>query len=64
MEEEEIWVCKDGRRLRVGEMSLEHLQHTLRMIIRANRKRKMMAESLKHLSVLFEDSDDDKWGDC
>lgn len=62
--EEEIWVCKDGRRLRVGEMSLEHLQHTLRMIIRANRKRKMLAESLKHLSVLFEDSDDDKWGDC
>jgi hypothetical protein len=60
--EEEIWVCKDGRRLRVGEMSLEHLQHTLRMIIRTNRRRKMLKADLKAISVLFED-DDEKWGD-
>jgi hypothetical protein len=60
--EEEIWVCKDGRRLRVGEMSLEHLQHTLRMIIRTQRRRKMLREDLKALAVLFED-DDEKWGD-
>jgi hypothetical protein len=60
--EEEIWVCKDGRRLRVGEMSLEHLQHTLRMIIRTQRRRRMLRKDLKALSVLFED-DDERWGD-
>jgi hypothetical protein len=60
--EEEIWVCKNGRRLRVGEMTLEHLQDTLRMIIRNRRREKMLRENLKAISVMFGD-DDEKWGD-
>jgi hypothetical protein len=60
--EEEIWVCRDGRRLRVGEMSLEHLQNTLRMIIRAKRTTKALTQALKDLSQSYEDNDD-AWGD-
>ena len=35
---EEVWVTKDGRRLRIGEMAPEHLAHTLALIIRSSRK--------------------------
>lgn len=31
---EEYWTMKDGSTIAVGEMSLEHLQNTLRLIIR------------------------------
>jgi hypothetical protein len=53
--QEEIWVCRDGRRLRVGEMSLEHLQNTLRLLIRTHRKNRELAASLKTLSEMYGD---------
>lgn len=27
-----IWVCRDGRRLRVGEMAIDHLKNCIRKI--------------------------------
>lgn len=35
---EEFWTCKDGRRLAVGEMDVDHLRNVLRMVLR-NRRR-------------------------
>lgn len=35
---DEIWVTKDGRALRIGEMAPEHLAHTLALICRTARE--------------------------
>jgi len=38
MREDEIWTCRDGRKIPVGEMSEEHVRNALRMILRAQRE--------------------------
>lgn len=34
---DEVWTTKDGRKIPVGEMGVEHLRNTLRMLIRNQR---------------------------
>lgn len=34
---EQYWTTKDGRKIAVGEMTLEHLRNVLRMLIREDR---------------------------
>jgi hypothetical protein len=36
---EEFWTKRDGTKIAVGDMEVEHLRNTLRMIIRNNRHR-------------------------
>lgn len=48
---EEIWTTKDGREIPVGEMDVEHLRNTLRMLIRKGRERR----EKKLLAKLYED---------
>lgn len=36
---EEYWTKRDGTRIAVGDMDVEHLRNTLRMIIRKRRER-------------------------
>ena len=46
MSHDEIWHCRDGRRIPVGEMDADHLRNALRMMIRSKRRadrRKVMA---------------------
>jgi hypothetical protein len=35
--EEQYWTTKDGRKIAVGDMTLEHLRNVLRMLIRDDR---------------------------
>jgi hypothetical protein len=34
---EQYWTTKDGRKIAVGDMTLEHLRNVLRMLIREDR---------------------------
>lgn len=36
--DDEIWQCRDGRRIPVGEMHIDHMRNALRMILRAKRE--------------------------
>lgn len=42
--QDEIWTCQDGRRIPVGEMSVDHLRNTLRMLLRKARYRQAVRE--------------------
>lgn len=42
---DEIWIKRDGTPIAVGDMTLDHLQATLRMILRLRRKRKLAREA-------------------
>lgn len=35
--QEQYWITKDGRKIAVGDMTLEHLRNVLRMLIREDR---------------------------
>jgi hypothetical protein len=35
---DEIWTCRDGRKIPVGEMFEDHVRNALRMILRKRRK--------------------------
>ena len=41
MSDEQFWTKRDGTRIAVGDMDIDHLRNTLRMIIRKERYRKM-----------------------
>lgn len=38
-EDDEVWTTRDGRELRVGEMTEDHVRNALRMILRNQRRR-------------------------
>lgn len=38
MPKEEYWIQRDGSRIAVGDMDIDHLRNTLRLIIRNTRK--------------------------
>ena len=62
---EEFWTTRDGRRLAVGEMDIDHLRNTLRMILaraRARRLLKLRREAAE-MAALADLDDDKKWGD-
>ena len=44
---EEIWTMKDGTKIAVGEMDIEHLRNTLRMIIRTKREKERFIEAIE-----------------
>ena len=48
---EEIWTTQDGRKIPVGEMDIDHLRNTLRMLIRKGRERAQR----KLLKQLYDD---------
>lgn len=60
----EVWITRDGRRLRVDEMTEDHVRATLNMILRARRKARKLTKSLQRLNRWIEeaDSDNGKWG--
>jgi hypothetical protein len=45
---EEFWTKRDGTKIAVGNMSMEHLQNTLRMLIRKSRERRHILISTEH----------------
>jgi hypothetical protein len=55
---EEFWTKRDGTRIAVGDMDVEHLQNTLRMIIRNNRR---LVE--KHEELAFPEMTYFEWED-
>lgn len=48
-----IWVCKDGRRLKISEMSTDHIGHAIRMIERNKRgwRKNMLARLNLELDI-------------
>lgn len=38
---EEIWTTKDGRRIPIGKMAPEHLAHSLALVVRKGRERRI-----------------------
>ncbi len=61
--EDEIWECKDGRRIPVSEMSEDHVRSTLRMIIRTRRRKEELIRSSIRGALSRLDQNDDSWGD-
>jgi len=61
--EDEIWECKDGRRIPVSEMSEDHVRSTLRMIIRTRRRKEELIRSDIRGALSRLDQNDDSWGD-
>lgn len=63
-EDDEIWVCRDGRRIPVSEMTPGHAKNALRMILRTMRRRQQLKRDLRALADELRDIDEDdaKWG--
>lgn len=55
---EELWIQIDGSAIPVGQMTLEHLQNTLRMLIRSKNKRALARKVAKVLEMMPSDWDD------
>ena len=43
--DDELWIKRDGTAIAVGDMTMDHLQNTLRMILRLRRLRKLTREA-------------------
>lgn len=41
------WTMRDGQKIDIDQMSLEHLRNTLKMIVRNNNRRRMLASTFK-----------------
>lgn len=52
--EDEIWTTKDGQRLKVGEMSEDHVRAALRMVIRRSRRAAMLRAFVAEQQRLIE----------
>jgi hypothetical protein len=48
---EQYWTMKDGTKIAVGDMSVDHLRNTLRMLIREDR---ILYQELLHLDCIDE----------
>jgi hypothetical protein len=71
----EIWTCRDGRKIPVNEMDVDHLRNVLSMMIRSKRRadrRKALAheilqrayeENEKFMSEFWEQESLEKFGD-
>jgi hypothetical protein len=60
---DEIWECKDGRSIAVGDMSEAHVRNTLRMILRARRrKEEIIREALAKALAPLSGDEEAKWG--
>jgi hypothetical protein len=61
---EEVWVCRDGRRIPVGELEVDHMRAILRMILKSTRKRAQRNAALQaHLDSLADFEHHDRiWG--
>lgn len=57
---DEIWVAKDGRRIPVGELEVDHMRAILRMILRTARMKSML--KLQQEFFEFLDDEDKRWG--
>lgn len=40
VEKDEVWTMRDGTEVKVGDMSVEHVRNTLRMLLRKQREMK------------------------
>lgn len=60
----EEWKCKDGRVLRVCDMSDDHVRNILNMILRKRRQRQELKRDLKALQEWSDEfmEDDKTWG--
>lgn len=63
-DDDEVWVCRDGRRIPVSEMTPGHAKNALRMILRTMRRRQQLQRDLIALRESLRDLDEDdaKWG--
>lgn len=62
IENDEVWVMRDGRRIEVQDIEIGHARNILRMILRNQRRRRAnIKEVVKHMLdfVINHDSDDD-----
>lgn len=41
------WTMRDGQKIDIDQMSLEHLRNTLKMIVRNNDRRRMLVSTFK-----------------
>jgi hypothetical protein len=72
---DEIWKCRDGRAIPVGDMDVDHMRNVLRMLIRSKRRadrRKALAvtimakayeENERFMSEFWEQESLEKFGD-
>lgn len=51
---EEFWTTRDGHRLAVGEMDLDHLRNVLRMVLRNRRRLRSEIERKKRRQATLE----------
>ena len=75
MSHDEVWNCRDGRKIPVGEMDIDHVRNVLRMLIRSKRRadrRKALAaaiiekayeENERFMSEFWEQESLEKFGD-
>ncbi len=57
MSHDEIWHCRDGRRIPVGDMDVDHLRNALRMMIRSKRR---ADRRLQLVRMVFERREEDE----
>lgn len=62
---DEVWITADNRRLKVGELTEDHLREVLRMILRNRRRARELRASLARLSRLAEEEfhEERSWGE-
>lgn len=52
------WTMRDGQKIDIDQMSLEHLRNTLKMIVRNNDRRRMLASTFKLNGDIAQDFND------
>lgn len=55
---DEIWTCRDGRQIPVGELTEAHAKSILRMILRNNRIKRELRSALNAIAK----SEEPYWG--
>lgn len=52
------WTMRDGQKIDIDQMSLEHLRNTLKMIVRNNDRRRMLVSTFKLNGDIAQDFND------
>lgn len=52
------WTMRDGQKIDIDQMSLEHLRNTLKMIVRNNERRRMLSSTFKLNGDIAQDFND------